>query len=241
MTVTAPAMQRDAASTADKATATTATAASGLVAALETAWTAIRGRHPQVPEVVLVVAAGSDRRARGLTLGHFAAGRWELASHGDNGDTTVPARRPEVLVGGEGLRRGAVDVLGTLLHEAAHGLAHARRIQDTSRQGRFHNRRYAALADELGLDVAQADGIGWSATSVPAATADAYDEALNVLAAALTLWRRRELADPAGPERPRSSVACVCACGRRVRVTRTTLELAPILCGACGQAFQPDE
>jgi hypothetical protein len=29
-------------------------------------------------------------------------------------------------------------VLGTLLHEAAHGLAQARSIQDTSRQGRYH-------------------------------------------------------------------------------------------------------
>jgi hypothetical protein len=217
----------------------TPAAASRLVAALEAAWTAIRTRHPQVPEVVLVVAAGSDRRARGLTLGHFAAGRWELASHGDN--DTESARRPEVLVGGEGLRRGAVDVLGTLLHEAAHGLAYSRRIQDTSRQGRFHNRRYAALAHELGLQVAQADGLGWSATSVPGATVDAYDEPLNVLAAALTLWRRRELAGTAGPERPRSSIACACSCGRRLRIARSTLEVAPILCGACGQAFEPDE
>jgi hypothetical protein len=103
------------------------------------------------------------------------------------------------------------------------------------------NWRYAALARELGLDVAQADGIGWSATSVPATTADAYDDELNVLAAALTLWRRRELAGPTGPERPSSSVACLCGCGRRVRVARSTLELAPILCGACGQAFEPDE
>jgi hypothetical protein len=174
----------------------TPAAASRLVAALEAAWAAIRARHPQVPEVVLVVAAGSDRRARGLTLGHFAAGRWELAA----GTTT--ANRPEVLIGGEGLRRGAIDVLGTLLHEAAHGLAYARRTQDTSRQGRFHNGRYAALARELGLEVAQADGIGWSATSVPTATVDAYDEPLNTLAAAFTLWRRRELAGPAGPSTP---------------------------------------
>jgi hypothetical protein len=215
----------------------TAAAASRLVAALETAWAAIRARHPQVPKVVLIVAAGSDRRAGRLTLGHFAAGRWEL--RGDQPGAT--ANRPEVLVGGEGLRRGALDVLGTLLHEAAHGLAHARGVQDTSRQGRFHNRRYAQLARELGLDVTQVDGIGWSATSVPAATADIYDEALNVLAAALTLWRRAESAGPAGPERPRNSVACVCPCGRRLRVARSTLVQAPIVCGACGAPFEPDE
>ena len=71
MTVTAAAVQSD----ASTAASTTATAASRLVAALETAWTAIRTRHPQIPEVVLVVAAGSDRHARDLTLGHFAAGR----------------------------------------------------------------------------------------------------------------------------------------------------------------------
>jgi hypothetical protein len=89
--------------------------------------------------------------------------------------------------------------------------------------------------------VVQADGIGWSATSVPPATVEDYHEALNVLAAALTLWPRRELAGPAGPERPRSSVACVCGCSRRLRIARSTLELAPILCGACGQAFEPDQ
>jgi hypothetical protein len=96
-------------------------------------------------------------------------------------------------------------VLGTLLHEATHGLAHARGIRDTSRQGRYHNKRYAQLATELGLQVAEVDPIGWSATSVPETTA-----------------------------------ACVCACGRRIRVTRSVLALAPIVCAACAGPFQPD-
>jgi hypothetical protein len=39
-------------------------AGSVLVAALEWAWEAIRAGHPDVPEVVLVVAAGSDGRAK---------------------------------------------------------------------------------------------------------------------------------------------------------------------------------
>ena len=109
-------------------------AACRLVAALEHAWTAIRSHHPQIPQVVMVVASGSDSRGRRLNLGHSAAGRWQLISPG------APTDRPEVLVSGEGLQRGPVDVLGTLLHEAAHGLAYARKISDTSRQGRFHNR-----------------------------------------------------------------------------------------------------
>jgi hypothetical protein len=106
-------------------------AASLLVAALEHTWQRIRTRHPDISEAVLVVASGADGKR--LNLGHFAPHRWQV-----NG-----ADRHEVLVGGEGLHRGPVEVLGTLLHEAAHGLAQARGVQDTSRQGRYHNRRYA--------------------------------------------------------------------------------------------------
>jgi hypothetical protein len=198
-------------------------AASRLVAALEHAWTTIRSHHPDVPQVVIVVASGSDARSRRLNLGHFAAGRWQLT----NPDT--PTNRAEVLVSGEGLQRDPVDVLGTLLHEAAHGLAYARKISDTSRQGRYHNRRYATLARELGLDVGHVQPIGWSATSVPEPTATRYGEVLA------------ELASPAGSGRSRNALACSCACGRRIRVARSVLELAPILCAACAQPFQPED
>jgi hypothetical protein len=143
----------------------------------------------------MVVASGSDPRSRRLNLGHFAAGRWQLTSPG------APTDRAEVLASGEGLQRGPVDVLGTLLHEAAHGLAYARKLSDTSRQGRYHNRRYATLAAELGLDVAHLQPIGWSATSIPDPIAARYGEVLAELAAALVLWRRAEQAAPAGPGR----------------------------------------
>src|SRR5215218_5531859 len=176
---------------------------------------------------------GQRPRGKRLNLGHFAAGRWQL--------TDQPTDRPEVLVSGEGLRRGPVDVLGTLLHEAAHGLAHARKVSDTSRQGRYHNRRYATLAGELGLEVAHLDPIGWSATSVPELTAARYVEVLAELGAALVLWRRAEQADPAGPGRSRNALACSCGCGRRIRVARSVLELAPILCAGCAQPFEPED
>ena len=58
-----------------------------------------------------MVASGIDPRSRRLNLGHFA-GRWQLTS------PDQPTDRPEVLASGEGLHRGPVDVLGTLLHKA---------------------------------------------------------------------------------------------------------------------------
>jgi hypothetical protein len=203
-------------------------AASLLIAALEHTWQTIRAHHPHVPEAVLVVASGADGKR--LNLGHFAPHRWQV--HG--------ADRHEVLVGGEGLHRGPVDVLGTLLHEAAHGLAQARDIQDTSRQGRYHNRRYATLASELGLEVASVPPIGWSATTVPDTTAAAYAGQLQELQAALVLWRRHDHRLGPGP-RSRNLLAATCGCGRRIRVAKTTLAEAPILCSLCAQPFQPND
>jgi hypothetical protein len=202
--------------------------ASLLVTALEHAWQSIRRHHPEVPEAVLVVASGSEGKR--LNLGHFAPHRWQVAG----------TDRHEVLVGGEGLQRGPLEVLGTLLHEAAHGLAQARGIQDTSRQGRYHNRRYATLAGELGLEVASVKPIGWSATTVSEVTASAYAGQLEELQAALVLWRRQEHRTGAGT-RSRNLLAAACGCGRRIRVAKATLAEAPILCGACAQPFDPEE
>jgi hypothetical protein len=207
-------------------------AASAVVAALERTWAAIRAHHPDLPEAVLILGPGSEAR-RGLReLGHFAAGRWHVQD--------AKANRHEVLVAGEGLRRGPVDVLDTLLHEAAHGLAHARKIKDTSRQGRWHNQRYAKLAREVGLEVTADATTGLSQTHLTQQAAARYAEQLRDLEAALGLWRHAE------PTRDReagsrSLLACSCECGRKLRVARSTLEQAPILCGACRKPFEPAE
>ena len=100
------------------------------------------------------------------------------------------------------------------------------------------NRRYATLAQELGLDVATVKPIGWSATTVPTQTAAAYAGQLEELAAALVLWRRHEYRIGPGT-RSRNLLAATCGCGRRIRVAKTTLAQAPILCAACEQPFEP--
>src|SRR5215213_731231 len=150
--------------------------ASGLVRALEQLWVRIQRRHPDVPAVVVTLGAGSVGVPRGvLKLGHFAADRWTSGGP----DSTAVA---ELFVGGEGLAQGAESVLATLLHEAAHGIADVRQIQDTSRQGRYHNTRYKALGEELGLTVTQVAGIGWSGTALADDTAATYSAELGQLA-----------------------------------------------------------
>jgi hypothetical protein len=104
------------------ANGTRSQAASPILKVLEDIWLEIRRWHPDIPPAVIIIASGTEgKEAR---LGHHAPGRWNVAGQ----------QYAEVMISGEGLRRTPRDVLGTLLHEAAHALAHARGIKDTSRQ-----------------------------------------------------------------------------------------------------------
>lgn len=212
---------------------------SPMVAALEHAWAAIRARHPEVPAVVMMLGAGSIGNAGGLRLGHFAAMRWADPDQPTTEDDGVAVRLPEVFVGGEGLARGPADVLGTLLHEAAHALAHVRGIKDTSRQGRWHNARFKTLADELGIEVTKDRRIGWSPTTMPAGTRDAYAEVIDELGRVLRLHRSVEIGG--GRAKKPSPPPCVCGCGRRIRVSKSVLAAGPITCGVCGTEFTADD
>ena len=115
-------------------------AISAVVRVLEDIWSAIRARHGEVP----AWSSSSPPAPNGKqpVWGHHAPGRWHIGT----------GQRAEIMISGEGLRRTPRDVLGTLLHEAAHALAAARGIKDTSRQGRYHNTNYKLLAEELGID-----------------------------------------------------------------------------------------
>jgi hypothetical protein len=205
-----------------------------MVEALEQAWAEIRSRHTNLPSAVVVLGAGSiGAPAGGLRLGHFAAMRWA--------DGTANGQRlAEVFVGGEGLVRGPADVLGTLLHEAAHAVAHVRGIKDTSRQGRWHNARFKALAEELGIEVTKDPRIGWSPTALPERTREEYAETIAMLGEALRLFRSVEVTG-GNTGKASNPPACVCDCGRRIRVAASVLAAGPITCGVCGTDFEPDQ
>jgi hypothetical protein len=79
--------------------------------------------------------------------------------------------------------------------------------------------------------------IGWSATTLPEATAAAYAPVLAELEDRLVLWRRPEVA---GQATSRNLLVCVCGCPRRIRVAPATLAAAPILCVACDLPFTPE-
>lgn len=211
----------------------TTTSSAHLIAAIEALWAEVQSRHADVPDVMVTIGAGSEGRGSGLRLGHFAASRWV---RGDDSELH------ELFIGGEGLQRSAIEVLGTLLHEAAHGIAHSRGIQDTSRQGRYHNKRFQTLAQEVGVEVALSPGIGYSTTTVPAVTAESYAAQVEVLGAAITAWRRAETRGSAtGRTNNNNALALTCGCPRKIRASRSVVEAGPITCGNCNEPFNHHE
>ncbi|QIS13636.1 hypothetical protein [Nocardia arthritidis] len=216
------------------------TVARSLVSAIESVWTRLRERHPDVPDMVVAMASG--HLGRGIRLGHFDPDRWVQGSE----------PMSELFIGFEGFAGGARDVLGILLHQAAHGAARTRGVADTSRAGAYHNGKFRNIAREFGLTVDRSANCGWSETHVPDTTAIQYEREITTLAAAIVAQRRGDHdplddaddEDDGGDARekaPRNGRALVCTCSpaRRVRAHKKTIDAGPILCGVCHQPFAP--
>lgn len=138
----------------------------------------------------------------------------------------------EVLITDDGLAGSANDVMGLLVHEAAHAIAYQRGIKDTSRQGRYHNRRFKAIAEEIGLDVSRDPDRGWTATALSDPTAGLYRDARRELADAL---RHRERQSPPPALTPgHIRIVLVCECGPRHRLGSTVSTIRGAICGVCG-------
>lgn len=201
-----------------------------ITAALDNALRSIRARHLDLPPIVLTI--GDGRFGRSMAHGVFMPERWT--------DTKTKATRThELKLAGESFARGAEATLGTLLHECAHALASARGIQDTSRQGRFHNKRFKALAEEVGIQVEQVEGIGWSQTTLPKETAKIYAAELSELRKALKTYRVAEY-DVEKPPRVSHMVKLECEC-RTLRVPIAFLDAGDITCNVCGMVFVKSE
>ena len=250
------------AKTAKAAAGSGAEHGSRIITALEAAWGAVRERHPEVPAVVVITGSGEHQKGtpHGYRLrGHHWPERWVT---GDEDGQRVP----ELFVAGELLDDGGRAVLEVMLHEAAHALAAIRGIKDTSAAGnRYHNKRFGGLAAELGLSVPERPHkiLGWSDCLITDETAAAYTDAIEAIGSA-RLPYLTELPivggggtgggddgqgdggdDPEKPEkRDGRRVAVVCACQptpRRIQLTPKAIEDGPVLCGLCGEPFEPPE
>lgn len=71
----------------------------------------------------------------------------------------------EINIGAGTLARPIEEVCATLLHEMVHYYNFINGVQDCSRGGTYHNRRFKVSAEEHGLVIGHHDRYGWTVTS----------------------------------------------------------------------------
>jgi len=204
-----------------------ATPSLAIIDALDRLAGQVRKNHPEVPDNIVFVLA-SGRSGRGNVHGHFAPQSWKDDHH-------------EILISAESLARGPEATLGTLIHELAHATAQETGVRDTSNNGRYHNKRFKKIAEDLGITLEEAPTIGWSVTTLPAETAAKYRAGLDNLEKSLTTYRVGLVADAATPTKPRNKTKApmYCGCDDPVTVSIQWFERQGInlFCSECEQGF----
>jgi hypothetical protein len=227
---------------------------SAVVQLLEKVWARIRQNHPELPGVVIVTGAGLG--LGGGKWGHFRAKGW--ATKAAEEGVATSARLDEMFMAGETLAKGARQVLQTMLHEGAHTLAAVREVQETSRQGRWHNAKFLGLAGEMGLSYShdKADkAIGFSQVRLTEATVEEYADLMAELDAEIHLmvslpgWLGGDAGRdggenigkaPKGPAAPNTNnikLTCTCEEPNIIRASRKVADKIVVSCDDCNSHF----
>ena len=89
-----------------------------------------------------------------------AYGHVTVAKAWQRGETT----RHELNIGAGTLDRPIENVVATLVHECVHLYHLQNGIQDCSRGGQYHNKKFKAMAEKCDLQISYDPRIGWSIT-----------------------------------------------------------------------------
>ena len=206
-------------------TATRTENLSGIVTALEEAHASIREKTGAPRATILVT------RKTGRTMGHFTHAKiWKAGEE----------QFHEIMISANYFTRGARAVLGTLLHETAHSLDLQAGIQGVTGDG-YHNKKFKATAEALGLTISQAQGIGWSVTEVSDECANRWADELALIENALALMADSEAGQAGKKGRNKNLKVAVCQCGEKIRLSASVLEKCAPICQTCESEFAEQE
>lgn len=174
---------------------------------------------------------------------HFYAGKLETpiiavlpdTSHGAYGWCTTQrvwvddkVTRYEINLCAEWLGRPFENVVETLLHEMVHLYNLMASVQDTSRNGRYHNRKYRDAAISHGLDCEKDSTYGWTLTKLSSSTAEWVQA--NCDTSDFNLSRVGKKKTPRKPRKPAIRYMCP-VCGD-VATVRSPMD---IMCNCSGE------
>jgi hypothetical protein len=185
-----------------------------------------------LPSVVIVVSR-DDTKKGGVKYGHITtAPAWSTNS----GETFH-----EIVLTGEGLKRGGRATAGTLLHEMAHAVNIAKGVKDVDSNGR-HNKRFKATAEEVfGLTITEGQSVGWSVTEVGDQCAEDHADMIERLERAISLVSCVLKTEAKKKGRNKNLLKATCECGNVIRASKKVLDESAPMCGQCGELFKAEE
>jgi hypothetical protein len=206
------------------------------------------GLSEHLQDNVVVVVGPTNRSAHGW----FQCGAW---LHNE-------CRVDEIFLNASFAKGGdsAEGVATTLLHEGVHVWNNLNGVRDCSNRGRYHNRRFAEVALQLGLSVEKDDRFGHVTVGLQPSAQQEFADLLAELRDVLTIARRpRRVALVTGGPKPSRDTSvsgdeqavgpkyifasCACSTARGDHVTfrmarGSWRDDATILCSACGSEFR---
>lgn len=156
------------------------------------------------------------------------------------GTNDKSVRKYEINITTEYLTRDFSEVIHTLLHEMVHLYCSENGIQDTSRNGHYHNKRFRAAAESAGLDVEFDKSRGWAETKLRPAT-KALIETFGLDKDAFVLkrftWEDDEETDDEEKEPKKRNKKEVWCCPKCQDQKIKSNKILNILCGRCTERF----
>lgn len=139
----------------------------------------------------------------------------------------------EINICAEHLNRPFEDICETLLHEMVHLWNLQNGVKDTSRGGKYHNKKYKDSAEQHGLNVQQDSKYGWTITTLN----EVAKGVIGKLNGDVFQMHRTKVVKVAS-KRKSSSRKYVCPmCGLSIRATKEV----NILCGDCQETMKVEE
>lgn len=173
----------------------------------------------ELEKPIITVSPDTTKGAFGWCTGWKA---WSTEAEGVDGYY-------EINICAEYLSRPFNDIAETLLHEMVHLYNLQKGVQDTSRGGTYHNKKYKEEAEAHGLTVEQHPKYGWALTKLSTEAEEFVDELQNKK---FEIFRpRTPKAKSKGKQSTRKYVCPCCGC-----IIRATKEVF-VICGACQERF----
>ena len=139
----------------------------------------------------------------------------------------------EINICAEFLNRPIIDVGETMLHEMVHLYARQHDIQDVSRGGAYHNKRYKEIAESHGL-ICEKGNHGWNKTGLRPES-QSFLQGIFPGDDDILLHRMRFLGG--SKKKPSNSRKYVCSeCGASVRATKEV----NIMCADCDEQMREE-